>query len=113
MYLIYIHLFYFKLHFYVLHIITVSGTSFLNVQAEQKRSSDEILNHELSSGLSHKQAEPEQNEDGDLYENQPETHLEIDERHQSHTLQQAERTKELQVYGVVENKPWFSERLYI
>ncbi|PNF43510.1 hypothetical protein B7P43_G09319 [Cryptotermes secundus] len=66
------------------------------LQAEQKRSSDEILNHELSSGLSHKQAEPEQNEDGDLYENLPETHLEIDECHQSHTLQQAERTKELQ-----------------
>lgn len=88
-------------------MVTVSSTSFLNVQVEQKRSSDEMLNHELSSALSHKQAEPQQSEDDDFYENLPETHLEIDERHQSHTLQQAERTKELQVYGVVENKLWF------
>jgi uncharacterized membrane protein YgaE (UPF0421/DUF939 family) len=106
-------LFYFKLQFYVLHVITFSGTSFLNVQAEQKRSSDEILNHELSSTVSHKQAELQESEGDDLYENLPETHLEIDERHQSHTLQQAERTKELQVYGVMENKLCFFERLYI
>lgn len=72
----------------------------LNVQAEQKRSSDEILNHELSSAVSHKVAEPQHSEDDDLYENLPKTHLEIDECHQSYTLQQAERTKELQVFGV-------------
>ncbi|GFG32670.1 hypothetical protein Cfor_12769 [Coptotermes formosanus] len=66
------------------------------LQAEQKRSSDELLNHDLSSAVSHKSSEPQQTEDGDLYKNLPQTHPEIDERHQSHTLQQAERTKELQ-----------------
>jgi hypothetical protein len=64
--------------------------------AEQKLSRDEILNHELSSAVSHKQAEPQRSEGDDLYEDPPETHLEIDERHQSHALQQVEHTKELQ-----------------
>jgi hypothetical protein len=65
------------------------------LQAEQRRSNDETLNHELSSAISHKLAEPQCNED-DLYENLPKTHLEIDECHQSYTLQQVKRTKELQ-----------------
>jgi hypothetical protein len=65
------------------------------LQAEQRRSNDEILNNELSSAISHKLAEPQHNEDY-LYENLPKTHLVIDECHQSYTLQQAERTKELQ-----------------
>lgn len=66
------------------------------LQAEQKRSSDELLSHDLSNAVSHKSSEPQQTEDGDLYKNLPQTHPDIDERHQSHTLQQAERTKELQ-----------------
>jgi hypothetical protein len=61
------------------------------------------LNHELSSAVAHKPAEPQQAEDDDddAYEDIPQTHLDIDERQQSHTLQQAERTKELQVLRVV------------
>jgi len=53
------------------------------------------------SAVSHRQAEPRQSEDDDLYESLPQTHLDIDERHQSHTLEQVERTKELQVCIVV------------
>ncbi|XP_069689320.1 chromosome-associated kinesin KIF4A isoform X2 [Periplaneta americana] len=64
------------------------------LQAEQKRSSDEILNHELSSAVAPQQEEMENNDDS--YENVPPAHEDIDEHHQTHTLRQVERTKELQ-----------------
>ena len=54
------------------------------------------MSHELSNAVSHKSSKPQQTEDGDLHKNLPQMHPDIDERHQSHTLQQAERTKELQ-----------------
>jgi kinesin family protein 4/21/27 len=66
------------------------------LQAEQKRSNDELLSHELSNAVSHNSSKPQQTEDGDLYKNLPQVHPDIDEQHQSHTLQQVERTKELQ-----------------
>ncbi|KAJ4437295.1 hypothetical protein ANN_17433 [Periplaneta americana] len=71
----------------------ISGES-VNVPAEQKRSSDEILNHELSSAVAPQQEEMENNDDS--YENVPPAHEDIDEHHQTHTLRQVERTKELQ-----------------
>ena len=62
----------------------------------KKGSSDQVSSHEQSNAVSHKSSKPQQTENGDLYKNLPQIHPDIDERHQAHTLQEAERTKELQ-----------------
>ncbi|PSN37848.1 hypothetical protein C0J52_20777 [Blattella germanica] len=63
------------------------------LQAEQKRSSDEIMNHQITSSICAKPSEEPENDDS--FENLPRSESDIDEKHQTHTLQQAERTKEL------------------
>jgi hypothetical protein len=69
------------------------------------------LSHELTSAASRKSSETQYTEDGDLYKNLPQMHPDIDERHQSHTLQQAEQTKELQVFRVVLNENLLNDYL--